>query len=340
MGRWLVLAVACGLLAACGSGARPAPPGFLSVDGTSLRLDGEPIVLRGINVYNAASTGQCWYDMRDELPRALDTLRTRAGANVIRVWFFESLATSEGRRDWAAFDRVLATARAHGLKVVPVLTDQWGACEDGRYKDVTWYEQGYRSAYASWVREVVTRYRDDPTVALWSLVNEAEARTQRDGPCPPQAHAALRGFVDEMARTVKDVDPSHLLGVGTIGTGQCGASGDEYADLHASALVDVAEYHDYDPAPMPGDAYNGLAVRLAQCATLDKPLLVGESGIDPARVGGLGARAAAYRAKIAAQREAGIAGLLMWGWDGAGAGPSDVYGIGPDDPSLTELTGL
>lgn len=345
----LVLAVL--LLASCG-GAWPRPD-VVSADGPRFHRGGQGVPLVGVNVYNAASRGNCWYDMRSRLGGTLDRIAEASGgsATVIRVWFFQRLATVEGRRDWTELDRVLATARARGFMVIPVLADQWGACEadDGSgdgYKNRGWYEAGYRkvrdrmpSSYRDWVREVVTRYRDDPTVALWSLVNEAEAAESRSGSCTPRGHRALAAFADDMSAVVQDADPAHLLGLGTIGEGQCGASGDEYRRLHDAPAIDVCEYHDYDEPedPMPGDDTNGLAVRIAECASLGKPLLVGESGIDPDEVGGLESRADLMRAKADAQFRAGAGGFLLWGWVAPGEVSGDPYGIGPGDPVMSVL---
>ena len=63
---------------------------------------------------------------------------------MLRAWFFQQLATTDGQRDWTAFDRTLATARAHGYRVVATLIDQWGNCgaANGQgygYKDAAWY---------------------------------------------------------------------------------------------------------------------------------------------------------------------------------------------------------
>ena len=335
--------------ASSGGASRPATrPGFLGDDGRSFTLDGRAAPLVGLNIYNAASTGNCWYDMRSQLAGTLDTISTETGgaANVIRVWFFQSLATVDGRRDWSALDRVLATARSRGFMVIPVLTDQWGACEgrggsSGNYKDVTWYERGYREpdpggtvSYRKWAQEVVGRYRDDPTVALWSLVNEAEARVRRFGECPPGADEALLAFTEDMAAAIKAVDPDHLLGLGTIGGGQCGTAAGDYQRLHASPNIDVCEYHDYEIPAMPGDERNGLQTRLTECAALDKPLFVGESGVVNGEVGGVDGRAEIYRAKLTAQIPAGVAGFLAWGWSATGSAADNNYGIGPGDPSL------
>ena len=89
---------------------------------------------------------------------------------------------------------------------------------------------------------------------------------------------------------------------------------------------------------MPGDAFNGLQVRLDQCAAIDKPLVVGEAGVRPIDVGGtLADRAAAIRAKLLRQVPAGVEGWLGWAWIKDGS-TLDNYDIGPGDPMLGVLS--
>jgi mannan endo-1,4-beta-mannosidase len=88
---------------------------------------------------------------------------------------------------------------------------------------------------------------------------------------------------------------------------------------------------------MPGDQYNGLQLRLDQCRTLNKPLMVDEVGIRPSDVGGtLEARAAMFGAKFSAQFTAGVVGELAWAWDKDQSTLND-YDIGPGDPALAVL---
>jgi hypothetical protein len=80
---------------------------------------------------------------------------------------------------------------------------------------------------------------------------------------------------------IKAIDANHLVSFGTIGSGQCGASGGEYQDLHGISTIDLCEYHDYGEAenPIPGDQWNGLQLRIEQCDSLNKPIFIGESGV-------------------------------------------------------------
>jgi mannan endo-1,4-beta-mannosidase len=330
---------------------------FVTRSGTKLSLSGQPYQFTGLNIYNANSRDNCWYTLGEVNPEVGPALhRTLArlgpGNEVFRAWFFQSLATTDGVRDWSAFDNTLATARRHGIKIVATLGNQWWHCEgwanaaDG-YKSERWYQSGYKtlpgapgmpSSYRRWVGEVVSRYKDDPTILAWQLMNEAEAQTAHDGTCSSTATATLKAFTADMASFVKQIDPNHLLSLGTIGTGQCGGAGDDYKDLHSVPGIDLCEYHDYQPEAMPGDRWNGMAVRLSQCNELGKPLFVGELGIKTSAVGTLLARAALLNAKLAAQFRAGLVGALAWTWrNGVNGGSGLGYEIGPRDPALDAL---
>jgi mannan endo-1,4-beta-mannosidase len=327
------------------SGQAPADPTgnpFVTRQGTQLMLAGQPFHFTGLNIYNANSRGNCYVTLGEG--SGLDQALTQwgPGKTVMRAWFYQTLATSGGHRDWAAFDHTLAVARAHGVRVIATLGDQWGDCEDGQYKTAAWYAGGYRGdlaggivAYRAWVAEVAARYKDDPTIMAWQLMNEAETKTARNEGCAAGGPDTLRAFATDLGGLVRSLDPNHLVSLGTIGGGQCGTQGSEYEYVHASPGIDLCEYHDYnDPtSPLPGDQWNGLAARVAACRALGKPLFVGEIGIKPGDVGGsLPARADAYARKINAGFGAGVAGELVWAWRS-----SDGYEVGPGDPALAAL---
>jgi mannan endo-1,4-beta-mannosidase len=368
--RWVVIALiaslapsACGLLRAdltTPDVTPTVPPGFVQRSGHQLVVDGRPFFFTGMNIYNAANsdlpdTRSCWYSMSsgDTLDRSLTALGP--GVEAIRTWFFQNQGTgSNGQRDWSTLDHTLAVAKKHGMRVIPVLADQWGYCEgaprnNGGYKTEQWYRSGYRSVvppgmlvtYRDWVREAVTRYRSDPTILAWQLVNEAEAGTnERD--CSRTAMATLIDFATDMSEMVKSVDPYHLLSLGTIGTGQCGLREDQYETVHAVHGIDLCEYHDYDDpgSPIPGDKSNGMAVRLRQCKELGKPLINGEIGLNTGDADNTYAgRARLLDAKLRAQRDAGVAGALVWTWRNAehGGSSNHQFYVGPGDPMLAVL---
>lgn len=317
-------------------------------------LGGAPFRFTGLNVFNAASGFPHSADYCGQ-PTDLDadSADFGSGVQVIRTWFFQRLATTpDGRRDWTGLDRLVESARRHQLRIIAVLGNQWADCEGypsaaAGYKNVGWYRSGYRAqrppgqpaTYRSWVREVANRYRDDSTIMMWQLLNEPEAADGPMGTCPAGAATALWNFTKDVSELLKAVDPDHLVSIGTAGSGQCGAVSEQWVSLTALPTVDVAEYHDYETAPMPGDRWNGLATRLKEAAELGKPLVVGEVGVRADQVGGVFGRADVIGRKLVAQFRAGAAGVLLWSWRGRAAGGSDSagYEIGPGDPALTWL---
>ena len=321
----------------------PADLGFVTRQGTQLILDGRPFRPVGLNIYNANSNGLCANAMNaTALGSAFAAMGT--GANTIRAWFFQPLATNGGARDWSAFDRTLAAAKAHGLKVIATLIDQWGDCGASGpgygYKEPSWYQSGYKDpdptgtvSYRDWAAEIAAHYKDDSTILAWQLVNEPEV-----GDCSTVGEAAagnlLSSFASDVSGLIKSVDPNHLVSLGTLGSGQCGASGPDYQSVMTVPTLDLCEVHDYTPSQLiPGDQFNGLGLRINQCNALGKPLIVGELGVDPNDVGGtLADRANVVDSKLCAQLSAGVAGVLLWDWDEPGQ-----YDVAPGDPVLGVL---
>lgn len=310
------------------------------MSGTNLTLNGQPYRPVGTNAYNLASgwktLWQCSYNAQQDLARQFNEM---VNADIVRFWAFQKFATYNGARNWEAFDRIIAEAKRTNKRLLFTFTDHWGACEtQGGQRSYTWYTTGYKNdlrgdiaTYRNYVAEVVTRYRNEPQIAMWQLVNEAE----NCGGTMQQ----LKDFATDMASVIKAIDSNHVLSLGTIGGGQCGAQGGDYETLHAAAGIDVCEYHDYsDNNPIPGDQWNGLQVRIDQCNRLGKPLFVGEVGRVPDSVGGYQARADLFKRKFDAQFAAGIDAELVWNFhDSLHPDPSSSFGINAGDPVWTML---
>ena len=349
------------------SEVRAADPSFVTRAGSQLLLDGQPYRFVGMNIYGANSDGWCGEDYTaDQLRTALDGIGSRN--TVLRSWFFQTLAAAKGpdgawtgARDWTKFDQTLAIAAEKGVHVIVTLTDQWGECGDGGdsgFKTKAWYLGGYDApdpilaakydqwlSYRAWVVEIVTRYKDDPTILAWQLINEGEVKDSLNAGCPignpadPMDHGnILRDFAQDISGMIRGIDPNHLISLGTMGGGQCGTQDWQYSLVHALPNIDMCEYHDYLHEVMPGDQWNGLQVRIDQCAALDKPIFVGESGITPNTIPGgtFEDRAELYDAKFRTQFAAGVQGELVWAYRRTGS-TLNTFDIGDGDPTLLRL---
>jgi len=346
---------------------RPVPSTDITSVRGSLYLGGAPYRFVGVNAYEIASdwgvNGSCGTMASGA---QLDRLFAALPANsLVRFWAWQGTAAIDittHRLDWGPLDRVFATAARYHQRLIVVLAGQSGACDDGVWKSPSWYDGGFMTvhdprgltplSYWHYVQAVVSRYRSSPALGMWEPISEPEASTcpARFQPsncgghqvCPSelQAEAALRHFFDVVGTEIHTLDPDHLVESGTIGSGQCGASGPNYANVSASPGIDVLSYHDYSGAmAMPGDAWNGLALRLGEAAALHKPIIEGEVGLlaGPGRsCASWVKRATQFETKAAAQLRAGVSGLLVWNWTPS-APASCSFDTYPGDPLMADL---
>ncbi|KQC36972.1 cellulase family glycosylhydrolase [Frankia sp. ACN1ag] len=369
-GRWrragslgVTLIIVGGLLAGCswfghsgGSATSTHRPGperpeladqFVTRSGAQLKLGGQPFRFIGFNYFDAAATDRytCawWPRVSDaDLDRDFRFLHEQAGATVVRFWAFQTY--TQGGTDFSGVDRVIRAARANGMRVMPVLENEWGDCttaatrtdSKAAYQGDTWFGQGYRVpfgnatlSYRDYVSRIVTHYRDEPTILGWTMMNEAETSARDD-----QNRPALVGFAGDIAGVIKSADPRHLVSVGSQSNGAPGASGPDFAAVYGLANIDFTEVHDWsawgsDTEALPGSAKDGslpattspqcapvrgapLACSFASAQQLGKPLIVGEAGIAAGDAAGRERRADLLAAKVRAAFHNGASGYLIW----------------------------
>ena len=238
-----------------------APAGFITRAGTEFQLDGAPFKFVGANMYNAAgdpSIYQCgpWMSNPEvELDQWFARARADFGAKVIRFWAFQRY--TKGGTDWRSLDRVFRLANKHGLKVLPVLENQWGDCTLGGERYDTWFADEYKRpygghsvSYKEYVRRVVDRYKNEPAIFAWMLMNEAESKTTAG----VESTEPLYTFARDMSYFVRARDPNHLVTLGVVGGGQPGVRGANYERLAGISTIDYATFHDYgkNDEPLPG----------------------------------------------------------------------------------------
>ena len=335
------------------------PSPFVVASGSRLYLNGQPWYFTGYDAFQLPSVQigtrfSCggpqslgWLD------QMLGEIQSGSGSPVVRTWFFQSYSGA----NFAQLDAVLAAAAAHHVKVIPVLVNQWAECEPWvgggtGYRNLSWYESGYKQAgdgyalsFRDYALKLAAHYANNQTIAFWQLVNEAEAMDAAGGPCNEgRAASAIRTFADDVSGAMRTLDANHLISLGTIGTGQCGIAGSDYAYVH-SGNVDLCEYHDYVPGAVNGDQWNGLIQDVKACAGLGKPVFAGEVGIDASvqpdwsqtgvvSAATLAQRAAFFQDKMAGQFGLGISGFLIWMKTST---PSSGFDVGPADPTEPAL---
>jgi mannan endo-1,4-beta-mannosidase len=311
---------------------------FVARRGQQLVKDGKPLRFVGVNCYGLA---QC-PERADEIFGVL----AAHGVRVVRFWAFQTYCGPTGR-DFSAFDALIAGAKRHDILLLPVLENHWKHCtfsEGHEWKPREWYESGWRTdafadaplSYRDYVRAIGERYRDEPQILAWQLVNEPEIYPDTD-----ENFSVLRAFAEQVARELREVAPHQLISLGLLGIGQPSTTGEKFRALHNFRGIDVVSAHDYGYVndPLPGRSWgkreNSFYANLTDARSLQKPFLATEAGMplswfknDRAH------RAELLRAKLQAFFKADGSGYILWHYDPA---PDTDYGFGPDDPIMQAI---
>jgi hypothetical protein len=350
--------------------------GAIGAQGGALVLDGDPYRFVGLNAYELGTEwgtdAGCGAEL---LPAQLDAFfGSLPPHSLVRFWAFEgtmAVNATTHQIDWTALDNVFAAAAAHQQLLIPALTAQGGDCDDDHWQDPSWYEGGFTQVYANptapdatplaplsywgYLQAIVQRYRNSPALGMWEPISEPEASTcpteYQPGECgghqicPDEAVAAqaMRHFFDVVGEEIHHLDPRHLVESGTLGGGQCGTEGSDYAYVSASPGLDVLSYHDYYGAGplLGGDQWNGIGVRIDQAAALGKPIIGGEMGYTAP--GGTQVcptaeeRAVVLEQKAQSQMAAGSSGVLFWDWVPPEPSKNCDYDIVPGDPLMAAV---
>ncbi|HEY7954461.1 MAG TPA: hypothetical protein VII38_04175 [Polyangia bacterium] len=234
-------------------------------------------------------------------------------------------------------DRVLAHARARGVRLILTLANYWpdyggvdaylrwaglptgsgGAwgARDRFFTDAR-VQALYRAHVARLLNRVNTvtgvRYADDPTIFAWELMNESQV----DSPGESGQGARL-AWISEMARFIRARDPHHLItpGVAIYTTRK------ERSEWLAACRLPEVDYCDAHLYPEGTDLVSSLGelyrfiddrVQLARFVA-KKPIVFGELGFDTRAASWLGRpRAAWFSDFLRRVFYDGGAGALVW----------------------------
>ena len=236
-------------------------------------------------------------------------------------------------------DRVLVEAARRGVRVQLCLSNWWRdtggvtqylrwagvqGADDDKYrvginneKAMLFYSnETARRLYREHVEKIVTRrnsisgvrYRDDPTIFGYELMNEAQCLTGR--------WAERRAWVAEMSSYLKSLDPDHLITPGEWGY-RSAAERKEWLLDHALPAIDYCDVHNYprDDGDSAVDSPQALGEfidnRVAAAYSLKKPLVLGEFGMSTDGYKGF-TQVDWYRAYFEHSVRAGASGAMFW----------------------------
>jgi mannan endo-1,4-beta-mannosidase len=199
------------------------------------------------------------------------------------------------------WDYVIYRAGQLGLRLNISLLDFW-QFTGGAQQIVSWFVPGYdpntdrrrgslffahpqtKAVYRQWVAHVLgrvngitgVRYRDDPTIFAWDLMNEPEIDADaRDAAGAPLAQS----WLSEMAALVRSLDPNHLVTSGDEGFFDRSGVLDPAVEL-ALPGIDFGTWHFYPDTygVSPATAFDLIHRHDAVAAAVGKPVLLQEFG--------------------------------------------------------------
>jgi len=158
---------------------------------------------------------QHYYERQYEyyLQEADIELLADCGTNCVRLPFnyriFESdlLPGEYCPAGFEYFDRLVKWCRKHGLYIILELHAAQGwqnpdwHCDNPDEVCLLWGDRHYRDRVAKLWRAIAERYKDEPTIAGYELLNE---------PTAPD-NETLQGFYEEVTRKVRRVDRRHII---------------------------------------------------------------------------------------------------------------------------------
>ncbi|WP_105901679.1 cellulase family glycosylhydrolase [Vibrio gangliei] len=329
---------------------------FINQNGTQLYNGDQPYRIAGTNNY------YLHYQSNEMIDSVLDDAQAM-GLNTIRMWGFmdgishnHTMQPSPGvytpppgvQSALERLDYTVAEAKKRGLRLVIVLTNNWGDF-GGMSEYVKWFNgenhddfyrsEKIKSTYKNYVKHLVehtNRYtqvpnNQEPTIMTWELANEPRAQSDKSG-------ELLYQWAKEMSDYVRTLAPKQLIALGSEGffkrpnTDDWTYNGNEGVDWERIITLPNINYGTFHLYPEHWKKLNSeqwgtqWIVDHAQAAKkANKPAVLEEYGIgkdEPLN------RDFIYRKWTNTAYEQGLAGSMFWILSGIEPGQAD--GLYPD----------
>ncbi|KAJ7110637.1 mannanase [Mycena epipterygia] len=343
--------------------APPSATGFVTTSGTKFMLNGAKYTVVGSNAYWPALLGYSSTDIdkafADIAASGATTVRgfnevTSPTGVYFHFWSGSTATVNTGANGLGALDVLIASAKAHGIRVIIALTNNWsdfggmdvytaqilgsGQPHDAFFTNPT-------AAYKTYVNAVVSRYVNEPTVMVsnFPLANEprcAGTTTVASATCNT---ITITNWASNISAFIKSIDRNHLVAIGDEGFFNeptspdfvyQGTLGVDFAANMKISTLDFGTFHMYPDSW--GETANDTAWGsqwITDHATVmkaqNKPAIMEEFGLTTST------RNSSYATWYSTVLSSGLTGDLIWQAGSVlsnGPTPNDGYAIYPTDP--------
>ncbi|KAI0066115.1 CEL4a mannanase [Artomyces pyxidatus] len=348
----------------------PTVTGFVTTSGQKFMLNGAEYTVVGANSYwvglmsySTANMNQAFSDI------------AKAGATTIRTWGFNEVTTPNGDyyQSWSGstptintgatglqnFDNVIAAAKAHGIRLIVALTNNWsdyGGMDvyvtqilgAGQPHDYFYTNAKVIAAYKNYIKTFVGRYVNEPGILGWELANEprcsGSSPDTTSGNCTT---TTITNWASQISAYIKSIDSNHLVAIGDEGffnepsNPSYPYQGSEGIDFNANIqipTIDFGTFHaslypvsyesQWGQSPVDTWGAQWIADHATTQKSANKPTLLEEFGVTSNQP-------AVYTVWYNEIISSGLSGDLIWQAGShlsTGDTPQDGYAIYPDGP--------
>ncbi|KAH7101478.1 CEL4b mannanase [Auriculariales sp. MPI-PUGE-AT-0066] len=221
----------------------PATTGYLVATKSYRAFTGQKFTLNG-STYFVVGTNAYWLAQmsNDDIDKAFSDLQA-AGMTVVRTWGFNDVTSAPssgtyyqlwsggvgtlntGSNGLGKFDYVVSSAKAHGIRLIVALTNNWSVRMDvyvsqlnsGGTHDTFYTNSNIITAFQKYVKGFVSRYVSEPTIMGWELANEPRCGGSSGSPSSACNSTMLYTWAKTMSAYIKSIDSNHLVAIGDEG---------------------------------------------------------------------------------------------------------------------------
>ena len=140
-----------------------------------------------------------------------------------------------------------------------------------------WLDWGHTAYYKQHAISVVTAFRDHPGIFGWNITNEVNSSGT------PFAVGLLVNFYRNMAKTIRENDPNHLITTGLISTSWANMTDSQRDAVYLDPNIDYLTVHAYDGPTVEGHEYINGNHQIDDIwranRRYDKPVIIQEFGM-------------------------------------------------------------